>query len=162
VAHPVSGDVRANCENVKGFLRWLTEVDPTRIYIAPWLGEVEAHLYLDPIPADFYDRVLSDDEDVVRRLDGICLTGVGYDARWYRPNGTLKSTGMTREIAANALAGGMLIDLSQYRTAAEADDAMVTQWGDIQGLEARTWMGGMFIRDHLIRPNGTAAKEYLR
>ena len=56
VAHPVSGDVKANCDKVLRWLRWLTEVDPSRIYIAPWVGEVLAHLDLDPITADFYDR----------------------------------------------------------------------------------------------------------
>ena len=57
VAHPVSGDVKANCDKVLRWLRWLTEVDPSRIYIAPWVGEVLAHLDLDRIPADFYDTL---------------------------------------------------------------------------------------------------------
>ena len=118
---------------------------PSRIYIAPWLGEVEAHIDQDPIPADFYDRVLSDDEDVVRRLDGVCITGVGQDPRWRRPNGTLKSNGMTREVAANALAGGLLIDLSRFVTADEAQ-AEFEEYEEAYGFS-----GTAFIRDYIVR-----------
>lgn len=141
VAHPVSGDVKANCDKVIAWLRWLTQADPTRIYIAPWVGEVLAHLDLDPIPADFYDRVLSDDEEVVRRLDGILLTGVGdEDSTYRRPNGFLKSSGMTREVAAAALCGGLVIDMSNYATVADAQDV------------ARGYMNGTsFIEDHIVR-----------
>jgi hypothetical protein len=142
VAHPVSGDVGANCTKVLKWLRLLTRMDPTRIYVAPWVGEVLAHLDLDPIPADFYDRVLSDDEDVVRRLDGICLTGVGHEAPNRRDNGLFKSTGMTREIAANALAGGVLINLSEYATAEECE----TEW-QWQGIDGPT-----FIKDYIVQP----------
>jgi hypothetical protein len=99
VAHPVSGDVKANCDKVLRWLRWLTAVDPGRIYIAPWVGEVLAHLDMDPIPADFYDRVLSDDEEVVRRLDGVLLTG-----------GRI-STGMAREADAARKAGKPVYDM---------------------------------------------------
>lgn len=108
VAHPVSGDVKANCDKVCQWLRWLTQVDPSRIYIAPWVGEVLAHLDLDPIPADFYDRVLSDDEEVVRKLDGIILTG-----------GKM-STGMKRELAAAWSCGNPVYDLHMFATAADA------------------------------------------
>lgn len=151
VAHPVTGDVKANCEKVKGFLRWLTQIDPSRIYIAPWVGEVEAHLDLDPIPADFYDRVLSDDEEVVARLDGVCITGVGQDPRWRRPNGFLKSSGMTREVAANAIRGGLLIDLSRYVSAEDAQAALEDQW-DADDTTA----GWFFIRDHVVRHDPVA------
>lgn len=127
VAHPVSGDVKANCDKVLKWLRWLTEVDPTRIYIAPWVGEVLAHLDLDPIPADFYDRVLSDDEEIVARLDGILLTGIG-DGPYCRPNGFMKSSGMTREVAAAALSGGVIFDMRKYATAEDAADDY-KEWG---------------------------------
>ncbi len=99
VAHPVSGDVWGNVDRTLKWLRWLTEVDPSRIYIAPWVGEVLAHLDLDPIPADFYDRVLSDDEEVVRRLDGILLVG------------DRMSNGMQREWAAAKIAGKKVYDM---------------------------------------------------
>lgn len=132
VAHPVSGDVKANCDKVLKWLRWLTEVDPSRIYIAPWVGEVLAHLDQDPIPADFYDRVLSDDEEVVQRLDGILLTGVG-SGQYRRENGLLKSSGMTRELAACALAGGTILDMSQYEKAEDAAAALGTWGGPTKG-----------------------------
>lgn len=120
VAHPVSGDVKANCDKVLKWLRWLTEVDPTRIYIAPWVGEVLAHLDMDPIPADFYDRVLSDDEEIVSRLDGILLTGIGTDGPYRRDNGFMKSSGMTRELAAAVLSEGDVFDMRHFATADEA------------------------------------------
>jgi hypothetical protein len=121
VAHPVTGDVKANCDKVLAWLKWLTQVDPSRIYIAPWVGEVLAHLDMDPIPADFYDRVLSDDEEIVQRLDGILLTGIGTGGPYHRPNGFMKSSGMTRELAAAVLSGGTVWDMREYATAAEAE-----------------------------------------
>jgi hypothetical protein len=134
VAHPVTGDVKANCDKVLKWLRWLTEVDPTRIYIAPWVGEVLAHLDMDPIPADFYDRVLSDDEEVVARLDGILLTGIGLDGPYRRPNGFMKSSGMTREVAACAMRGGAVFDMSRYASAEEANSCFRT-WNTTKGAE---------------------------
>lgn len=128
VAHPVSGDVKANCDKVLAWLKWLTAVDPTRIYIAPWVGEVLAHLDMDPIPADFYDRVLSDDEEVVARLDGILLTGVGTSGPYVRANGFMKSSGMTREVAAAALTGLPIYDMRHYATA-EGAEAARKLWG---------------------------------
>lgn len=133
VAHPVSGDVKANCDKVLKWLRWLTEVDPTRIYIAPWVGEVMAHLDQDPIPADFYDRVLSDDEEIVARLDGILLTGIGLDGPYYRPNGFMKSTGMTREVAAAALSGGSIYDMRSFATVENAIEYMATWYSSVAG-----------------------------
>jgi hypothetical protein len=142
VAHPVSGDVKANCEKVLLWLRWLTEKDPSRIYIAPWVGEVMAHLDQDPIPAAFYDRVLSDDEEVVARLDGILLCGVGTTGPYARPNGLMKSTGMTREVAAAALAGNYIIDLRRFANPDEAQ-ARMDDWGMSNGTA--------FINDYTIR-----------
>lgn len=133
VAHPVTGDVKANCDKVLRWLRFLTEVDPSRIYIAPWVGEVLAHLDLDPIPADFYDRVLSDDEEVVARLDGILLTGIGEEGPYRRPNGLMKSSGMTREVAASVLAGGDVFDMRHFGTADDARAAFDEFRGYLQG-----------------------------
>ncbi len=124
VAHPVTGDVKANCDKVIKWLRWLTEVDPTRIYIAPWVGEVLAHLDMDPIPADFYDRVLSDDEEVIGRLDGILLVGIGDSGPYLRPNGLMKSSGMTREVTAAVLSGGDVYDMRHFGTAEYAADML--------------------------------------
>ncbi len=147
VAHPVSGDVKGNCDKVVGWLRWLTANDPTRIYIAPWVGEVLAYLDVDPLPVDLYDRVLSDDEEVVRGCDGICVTGVGDEGTYRRANGFLKSTGMTREVAAAALSGGLVFDLSKY-----------AKWEDAEDLRAEYYADGTdFIDDHLIRPRHAVA-----
>lgn len=99
VAHPVSGNVKANCDKVLKWLKFLTAEDPSRIYIAPWVGEVLAHLDMGPIPEHFYERVLTDDEMVVRKLDGILLVG-----------GKL-SGGMARERAAARAAGKKVYDL---------------------------------------------------
>lgn len=74
VAHPVSGDPVGNAHNVIEWIGWLTEHEPSRVYIAPWVAEVLA--FGDRIcPSEFYDRVLADDCVVVARLDGILLTG---------------------------------------------------------------------------------------
>ena len=124
VAHPVSGDVKANCDKVLQWLRWLTAADPSRIYIAPWVGEVLAHLDLDPIPDDFYDRVLSDDEEVVSRCDGILLVG-----------GRM-STGMTRELAAARRADKAVFDMTGFSV---ADDARAD----------RDWRVSMTGRDYI-------------
>jgi hypothetical protein len=132
VAHPVTGDVKANCDKVLQWLKWLTKVDPSRIYIAPWVGEVLAHLDQDPIPADFYDRVLSDDEEVVARLDGILLTGIGTNGPYLRPNGFMRSSGMTREVAASVLSGGTVYDMRHFATAEEAA-ADLESWGGMTG-----------------------------
>lgn len=142
VAHPVSGDAKANCDKVLRWLRWLTEVDPSRIYIAPWVGEVLAHLDMDPIPADFYDRVLSDDEEIVARLDGIMLTGIGK-GQYCRPNGFMKSSGMTRELAAAALSGGDVFDLRQFETVEDAES--------VRSEFYRGWPGSKFIEDFKVQ-----------
>lgn len=72
VAHPVSGDIGANVKNVISWIRWLTIHEPSRVYIAPWVAEVQAFQGQEEgITPDFYDRVLADDCDVVRHLDGI-------------------------------------------------------------------------------------------
>lgn len=134
VAHPVTGDVKANCDKVLKWLRFLTDVDPTRIYIAPWVGEVMAHLDQDPIPADFYDRVLSDDEEVVSRLDGILLTGIGTEGPYLRPNGFMKSSGMTREVAASVLSGGRVYDMRHFATAEAAAGALF-DWDGVSGTD---------------------------
>lgn len=81
VAHPVSGDIDANISNVIGWINWLTLNDPSRVYVAPWVAEVLAFKN-DPLVVqdnqatkEFYDRVLADDVEVVKRLDGILLVG---------------------------------------------------------------------------------------
>jgi hypothetical protein len=133
VAHPVTGDPRGNCEKVLGWLKWLTAADPSRIYIAPWVAEVLAHID-QANDHDFYERVLADDETVVQRLDGILLCGVG--TAHARPNGLMRSVGMTRELAAAVLAGGDVFDLRRY---ARWEDAAGDLF-DWDGLSGSDWM----------------------
>lgn len=74
VAHPVSGFVDANIRNVVAWIKWLTNNDPSRVYIAPWVAEVLA-FQGEIVDEDFYARVLADDVTVLRKLDGILLVG---------------------------------------------------------------------------------------
>lgn len=112
VAHPVSGDINANIANVVKWINWLTVHDPSRVYVAPWVAEVMAFKD-DPLVVgaddtarkDFYDRVLEDDKEVVRRLDGILLVG-----------GKI-SEGMRRE--RDAAIGKTIQDWSYARTPAD-------------------------------------------
>jgi hypothetical protein len=103
VAHPVTGDPVGNCWKAIGWIHWLTLNHPDRVYIAPWVAEVLAFSN-ENADAAFYDRVLSDDEEVVRHLDGILLVG-----------GTI-SRGMMREADAALAAGKKIVDWHEYAT----------------------------------------------
>lgn len=74
VAHPVSGDVKANIANVVAWIKWLTLHDPSRIYIAPWVAEVLS-FEGEIVDEAFYARVLADDVTVLRKLNGILMVG---------------------------------------------------------------------------------------
>lgn len=106
VAHPVSGDVKGNIQNVIRWIHWLTLNDPSRVYIAPWVAEVQAFDKdiggAEP-DAAFYDRVLADDCDVVRHLDGVLMVGGKV------------SRGMALERQAALDAGLKVVDLSPLR-----------------------------------------------
>lgn len=103
VAHPVSGDITANVNNVISWIKWLTLNDPSRIYIAPWVAEVLAFQGAgDEIDAGFYDRVLADDVTVVRKLDGILMVGgtisrgMGIERDGARPGTTIQDWSYAR------------------------------------------------------------------
>jgi hypothetical protein len=117
MAHPVSQDVklgsptygergpqffRENIDNAKLWMAWLMENDRSRVYIAPWITEVQ--LVDENMMTTTYDEALLDDEEVVRRLDGIILVG-----------GTI-TQGMARERVVNETRGNKEIDWSSYRT----------------------------------------------
>lgn len=117
MAHPVSEDVdptsptfgerharhfRKNIDNAKLWLAWLMENDRSRVYIAPWIVEVQ--LVDESLMVTTYDEALLDDEEVVRRLDGIILVG-----------GKI-TQGMARERVVNETRGNKEIDWSSYRT----------------------------------------------
>lgn len=114
VAHPVTTDSKytldENLVNVQAWIRWLTLAYPEYIFIAPWVAEVLA-FKTENMDPDFYDRVLSDDEEVVRHLDGILLVGGKV------------STGMGREDRVARAAGKMRVDWSEYRTPDEFVEA---------------------------------------
>lgn len=140
VAHPVTGDPEGNCAKVLSWLRFLTEVDPTRVYIAPWVAEVLAHLNMT-IKPEFYDRVISDDEDVVRHLDGVVVLNADPSKSLLKT-----STGMSREVMANAFAGGDLFDFREFTDA----DAAREVFEDRYGGELKR--GTQFVEDYLVRP----------
>ena len=72
VAHPVSGDPIGNCMKVVRWIKWFTEHDPSRVYVAPWVAEVLAF----PVASlEVYERALQGDEDVIAHLDGLVMVG---------------------------------------------------------------------------------------
>lgn len=112
---PVSGDPLGNCAKAEAWLRWLFLHDPGTVYVAPWIGEVRAlqsaeALYVDGKVLDWRQggaawlRALSDDLEVVRRLDGILLVG-----------GRI-TEGMRLERDAALKAGKLVLDMSHLET----------------------------------------------
>lgn len=109
VAHPVTGDPKGNAMRATEFVEVLTELDPQRIYIAPWVAEVLAFGEKTMTDA-FYQRVLDDDCEVVARLDGI----IGVGGLW--------SGGMKQERQAAIIAKrtkDVVADATGFKTAAE-------------------------------------------
>lgn len=117
MAHPVSQDVdpasetfgkrgpqffRRNIDNAKLWLAWLMSNDRSRVYIAPWITEVQ--LVDENMMTTTYDEALLDDEEIVRRLDGIILVGGAI------------TEGMARERRINELYGRPEINLSNHRS----------------------------------------------
>lgn len=111
MAHPVSEDIdtgirgpenfKPNIKRAFAWLAWLMANDRTRVYIAPWISEVQ--LVDDGVLVTTYDEALRDDEEVVRRVDGLILVG-----------GKI-TEGMRRELEVAKLRGIDTIDLSTMR-----------------------------------------------
>jgi hypothetical protein len=99
LAHPVSGAPRENAHKAIAWIKYLTLEYPERIFIAPWVAEVLAFAD-DVVDPAFYDRVLSDDEQVVARCDGVLMVG------------THVSPGMAREAKAARLRGKPVVDIT--------------------------------------------------
>jgi len=103
VAHPVSGQPLVNCFKTIEWIRHLVTIDPSRIYIAPWLGEV---LAFPGKAGETYHRpweiALADDEEVLSRFDEIILVG-----------GRI-SVGMQRELDRARKDGKRITDMSKY------------------------------------------------
>ena len=105
LAHPVRGDEAANLANAKWWLRFLFHHDPDRVYVAPWIAEVEAFAETGfSENPDIVTKALADDVEVVRHCDGIILVGGRV------------SSGMQIERDAADGAGKKVIDWSAYRT----------------------------------------------
>lgn len=102
LAHPVTGDPVGNCWKAIAWIHWLTLNHPEKVFVAPWVAEVLAFSNENNDKA-FYDRVLSDDEEVVRHLDGILLVGGNV------------SGGMMRELDAAIEAGKKVVDWHDYK-----------------------------------------------
>lgn len=103
VAHPVSGAPMDNVFRTVQWIEWFTKNDPTRIYVAPWMGEVLA------FPGKSgetrhraWDEALNDDEQVIEHFDGIILVGGRV------------SDGMRREMNAASRLNKSVTDMSQY------------------------------------------------
>lgn len=112
LAHPVTGDPRGNAMRAVAWIKWLTVKDPDVIYVAPWVAEVLAFAE-DAVDPAFYDRVLTDDEDVVLRLDGLLMVGGRV------------SSGMARERTAARVTGRAVLDWSNYTTPSDVPHGLI-------------------------------------
>jgi hypothetical protein len=107
IAHPVSGDVRANAESTILWTRWLLLRDPLRVYIAPWVAEVMGFVDQPVLDGAFYMGILDDDCEVVARLDGV----VGLGGCW--------SAGMRQERSVALALGKPVLDMTHFRVPAD-------------------------------------------
>lgn len=98
LAHPVSGDVVANCSRAARWLRALMRALPDDTVIAPWLAALVAGN--DDADPSQREAGLLDCERVVERCDGLIACG----ERW--------STGMLRELGAARCRGLPVADLT--------------------------------------------------
>jgi hypothetical protein len=112
VAHPVTGDPEGNAYRAIAWIKWLTINDPSRVYVSPWVAEVLAFARENADKA-FYQRVLADDCEVVRHLDGILCVG-----------GTI-STGMALELDAAIEAGKKVVDWHCYATPDDVPEGFI-------------------------------------
>lgn len=109
LAHPVSGDMRGNARRAIDWIRWFHERHPEVIVVAPWVAEVLAFADSKPdaagpcatCPGNF-ERVIPDDEEIVRHLDGVVMVGGRV------------SPGMARERDAALAAGLCVINMTHY------------------------------------------------
>lgn len=111
MAHPVSENMDGlrgpqyyamNVRNARRWLAWLQENDRTRVYMAPWISEVEA--FIKGHIKTTYDQALADDEEIVSRCDGIILVGGRV------------TLGMARELDRMNSCEGQVINLAALRS----------------------------------------------
>jgi hypothetical protein len=111
MAHPVSIDALTrekgthnflpNVTRAKKWLTWFLENDRTRVYIAPWITEVE--LSAKGKHHITYGDALSDDLCVVEHCDGIILVG------------GMISNGMKMELDRAVISNKKVINWSEFR-----------------------------------------------
>ena len=101
LAHPVSGDPVNNAMRATRWIRALTEKDPQRLYLAPWVAEVLG-FENTPMMPEFYQRVLDDDCEVVVTCQGLLAVG------------GLWTPGMLQERAVAKIAGLAILDMTRY------------------------------------------------
>ena len=75
LAHPVGKTPLANAFNAAKWLRWFITNDPSRIYVAHWIGEVLAFPEETGEAHRDYEASLSDDVEVLCKFDEIVLVG---------------------------------------------------------------------------------------
>lgn len=72
MAHPVSGDVAANLERAKRWVRWIEESHPDVAVVASWITECEIW---DDDNQEHRDAGLARDLAVLARCDEVWLVG---------------------------------------------------------------------------------------
>lgn len=111
LAHPVAAPskegVRANVEKAGRWLLWLSEKEPDRTIIAPWLTTLL--LGADDFNLLARERAIRASHNVIVRCDGIVLVG-----------GRI-STGMQGEINSALSVGGWISDLTSLGDEPPAD-----------------------------------------
>lgn len=109
VAHPVSGHPVTNAMATVEWVRALINLDPSRIYVAPWVAEVLA--FPSETPGESlhhdYNSAIDDDLEVLSRFDEIILVG-----------GRI-GPGMQKELNHAKSLHKRITDLSQYKTPAD-------------------------------------------
>lgn len=101
MCHPVAGDVAANLERAKRWIRWLHDAIPDGVVIAPWILDLETLPLRDVVPAD-RERGLQRCTAVARRCTGMLLVGGRITA------------GMQREALEAYYAGIGVFDLTSF------------------------------------------------
>jgi len=126
MAHPVTENIdtgsrgpenfKTNIARAKKWLAWFMLNDRSRVYIAPWIVEVQ--LVDEGVLFTSYEEALRDDEEVVRRVDGLVMVG-----------GKI-TEGMRREFDVACARSIEIIDISGWREPPESDteefDALVS------------------------------------
>lgn len=112
MAHPVSGQPLVNVFATVAWINALVKLDPSRVYTAPWLGEVLAFQSENHGDSNYRgaEAALGDDLEILSRFDEIILVG-----------GTI-SGGMLKELNKAKELKLRITDLSKYKTPRDLPD----------------------------------------